>query len=91
MYNYQGYGMRKKKSWPFLLVTFLIAAIGSYFVQTYLTVITGGEEVKRLSNEIQYSNNYVELSANFKYEEGTLNLLININSLGTNNLSLSSK
>ena len=56
MYNYQGYGMRKKKSWPFLLVTFLIAAIGSYFVQTYLTVITGGEEVKRLSNEVQYSN-----------------------------------
>lgn len=31
-------------------------------------------------NEIQYSNNYVELSANFKYEEGTLKLLININS-----------
>lgn len=56
MYNYQGYGMRKKKSWPFLLVTFLIATIGSYFVQTYLTIITGGEEVKRLSNEVQYSN-----------------------------------
>lgn len=49
MYNYQNYGIRKKKSWPFLLLTFLIAVAGSYFVQTYLTTITGGNEVKRLS------------------------------------------
>lgn len=56
MYNYRNYGVRKKRSWPFLLATFLIAVAGSYFIQTYLTSIADGIETKRLSNEVENSN-----------------------------------
>lgn len=56
MYNYRNYGVRKKRSWPFLLATFLIAVVGSYFIQTYLTSIADGIETKRLSNEVENSN-----------------------------------
>lgn len=68
MYLYQYGNSRKKKRWPFILLTFLIAVVGSYGVQTYVIKMYGNEEknvvaeklsnniaVEKLVNEVKYT------------------------------------
>ena len=64
MYVYRDYGYQKKKRrWPFLLFTFVVAVSGSYLVQTYLTSMQGTEKnAERLSNEIIYEKEIVKQS-----------------------------
>lgn len=56
MYLYQYGNSRKKKRWPFILLTFLVAVAGSYGVQTYVIKMYGNEEknvvAEKLSNNI---------------------------------------
>lgn len=61
MYVYQDYGYKKRKRWPFLLFTFIVAVSGSYLIQTFLSVMQGNEkEVKRLENEVSSYNQSVQ-------------------------------
>lgn len=68
MYLYQYGNSRKKKRWPFILLTFLVAVAGSYGVQTYVIKMYGNEEknvvaeklsnniaVEKLVNEVKYT------------------------------------
>lgn len=68
MYLYQYGNSKKKKRWPFILLTFLVAVVGSYGVQTYVIKMYGNEEknvvaeklsnniaVEKLVNEVKYT------------------------------------
>lgn len=68
LYLYQYGNNKKKRRWPFVLITFVVAVSGSYFVQTYLAnrfaMQSNDEITERLSNDIEKKNINYEVTYN---------------------------
>lgn len=64
MYLYQYGDNKPKKRWPFILITFLVAVSGSYFVQTYLVNRFGVQQDNEVTERL--SNNFVEENKTFE-------------------------
>lgn len=63
MYLYQYGNSKEKKRWPFVLLIFLVAVVGSYGVQTYVIKMYGKEEKNVVAEKLS-NNVVVENSAN---------------------------
>lgn len=70
LYLYQYGNNKRKRRWPLILITFVVAVSGSYFVQTYLAnrfaMQPNNEITERLSNDVEKKNINYEVTYNME-------------------------
>lgn len=88
MYKYQ-MNEKSKKRWPFLLFTFVISMVGSYFVQSYLTMRIGSQyNIQRLTTENMEMNNLVDAVSRADVISEAMKSVVGISMLRANEESL---